>query len=272
LLNTYFSFSEVPIIVNNLSSFKPNIVTIAGSDPLSKSGIMADFKAGYDLDANIFNVISAINAQNNQKISNILYLDQKIIHDQLEAIFSENKIDIVKIGMVGNSDAVNEIIDFFTKKNIKKIYTEYKIIFDPVIKASNGFDLITDEAIQKIESELFPLCYLITPNIYELEILSGIKIINLEDIKKAVQKLKNLGAKNILVKGGHFQEKSDKVLSFLFLDNRIIKIRNKRLEKNLRGTGCMLSTAIAVFLGKNFDLVQSIRRANRYVYHKIKSG
>ena len=105
-----------------------------------------------------------------------------------------------------------------------------------------------------------------------MEILSGIKIINLEDIKKAVQKLKNLGAKNILVKGGHFQEKSDKVLSFLFLDNRIIKIRNKRLEKNLRGTGCMLSTAIAVFLGKNFDLVQSIRRANRYVYHKIKSG
>jgi len=245
-------------------SKKPNILTIAGSDPLSKSGIMADFGVGYDLGANIFNSITAINAQNNQEIRNILYLDRKIIKDQLEVIFSANKIDLVKIGMVGNSSSVKEIIDFLTTKNIK-------IIFDPVIKASNGYNLISSEAIAEIKLKLIANCYLVTPNIYELEILSGIKIKNFDDIAKAVKNLKNFGVSNILVKGGHFQEKSDKVLSFLFSDNKIIKLQNKRLNKNCRGTGCMLSTAIAIFLGNNYNLLDAVKKSNKYVYHKIKS-
>ena len=125
-------------------------------------------------------------------------------------------------------------------------------------------------AIPKIKSKLMPNCYLITPNIYELEILSDIKIKNLDDIKNAVSNLKNLGVRNILVKGGHFQENLNKVLSFLFCNNKIIKIQNKRLGKNCRGTGCMLSTAIAIFLAQNIDLISATRKANKYVYYKIK--
>ncbi|MDA7705176.1 hydroxymethylpyrimidine/phosphomethylpyrimidine kinase [Rickettsiales bacterium] len=243
---------------------KPNILSIAGSDPLSKSGIMADFKVGIDLSANIFNVITAINAQNNQKIVNICYLESKIIQDQLKVIFEQNKITMVKIGMVGDLQSIDIIINFLKDKNIK-------IIFDPVLKASNGYDLIPANAIDNLKQKLLPICHLLTPNINELEILSKIKINNLADIKKAVKILQNYGAQNILVKGGHFQEKSDKVNSFLFLEDQVTKIQNKRLDKKCRGTGCMLSTAIAIFLGADYNLIEAVKKANKYVYHKIKS-
>ena len=144
-------------------------------------------------------------------------------------------------------------------------------IFDPVLKASNGYDLIPQNAIDCLKEKIFPLSHLLTPNINEIEILSKRTIRNLKDIKKAVKILQNFGAKNILVKGGHFQEESNKVVSFLFLEDQIIKIQNKRLDKNCRGTGCMLSTAIAIFLGADYNLIESVKKANKYVYHKIKS-
>lgn len=241
-----------------------NILAIAGSDPLSKSGIMSDFKVAIELNANIFNVITAINAQNNKEIKNICYLEPKIIQNQLEVIFAEHKIDAVKIGMVGNKDAIDIIANFLANKNIP-------IIFDPVLQASNGYDLIPKNAINYLKEKLSPISYLLTPNIHELKILSQIKIKNLEDIKKAVTILQNTGIKNILVKGGHFQEKSCKVTSFLFLEDQIIKIQNNRLDKNCRATGCMLSTAIAIFLGADYNLMEAVKKGNKYVYHKIKS-
>jgi hydroxymethylpyrimidine/phosphomethylpyrimidine kinase len=242
-----------------------NILSIAGSDPISKSGIMADFRVGMELSANIFNVITAINAQNNSKIKNICYLEPKIIADQLEVIFLENKIDIVKIGMVGNFGTIEIISDFFQDKNIP-------IIFDPVITASNGYDLLPKNSIPKIQEKLFFLSYLITPNINELEILSESKINNFNDIKNAVKILQNFGVENILVKGGHFQENSDFVTSFLFENDKITEFKNARLNKNLRGTGCMLATAIAIFLARDYDLVESIEKGNRFIYNKIKES
>lgn len=244
---------------------KINILSIAGSDPISKSGIMADFRVGIELSVNIFNVITSINAQNNSKIENICYLDPQIIADQLQVIFAENKIDIVKIGMVGNVDAIDIISNFFQNKNIP-------IIFDPVITANSGYDLLPKNSIPKIKKKSLPISYLITPNINELEVLSGIKINGLNDIKNAVKILQNFGVKNILVKGGHFQENSDFVTSFLFESDKITEFKNKRLNKNLRGTGCMLATAIAIFLGKNYNLLESIEKGNRFIYNKIKGS
>lgn len=240
-----------------------NILSIAGSDPISKSGIMADFRVGMDLSVNIFNVITSINAQNDSKIENICYLDPCIIVDQLRVVFSENKIDIVKIGMVGNIDAIDIISNFFQGKNIP-------IIFDPVITASNGYDLLPKNSISKIKEKLLPISYLITPNINELEILSEIKINDLNDIKNAVKILQNFAVKNILVKGGHFQEDSDFVTSFLFENDKITEFKNVRLDKNLRGTGCMLATAIAIFLGRGYDLMEAVGESNRFIYNKIK--
>lgn len=245
-------------------SYKPNILSISGSDPMCKSGNMADFRVGIDLNSNIFNVITAINAQNYREIKSIYYLDSKIIKDQLEVIFTENNIDVVKIGMVGDENVIDIIVDFFSNKDIP-------LIFDPVLKASNGYDLIPQNTIDCLKEKIFPLSYLLTPNINEIEILSKRTIRNLKDIKKAVKILQNFGAKNILVKGGHFHEESNKVVSFLFLEDQIIKIQNKRLDKNCRGTGCMLSTAIAIFLGADYSLTESVKKANKYVYHKIKS-
>jgi hydroxymethylpyrimidine/phosphomethylpyrimidine kinase len=246
-------------------SSKPYILCIAGSDPISKSGIMADFRVGIDLNANIFNVISSVNAQNDKEIKNIHYLESKIIQDQLEVIFNQYKINIIKIGMVGNINSINIITNFFSNKKIP-------IIFDPVLQASNGYNLILQNDINNLKEQLLPICHLLTPNIRELEILSNSKIKNLEDIKKSVSIIQKYGLKNILVKGGHYQEESNKVTSFLFLEDQIITIKNKRLTKNCRGTGCMLSTAIAIFLGSNYNLTKSIRKANKYVYYKIKSS
>lgn len=246
---------------------KIKILSIAGSDPSTLAGIQGDIKTAQKLKAEIATVITSVTAQNSHKIHDTHHLPNNIIQKQIEAILEDGEFSFIKIGMVGNA---TEII----AQTLKEKAPNIPIILDPIIISTSGFELLSKSHLENFKKSLIPLCYLITPNIKEAEILSGIKINNFQDSKKAAKIIQNLGVKNVLITGGDFDLENQKISHFLLTEkNEEIVISSKRLfEKRIRGTGCRLSTSIAIFLNQNMNLEKAIKKANKFVFQSIKNG
>lgn len=245
------------------------ILIIAGSDPCGGAGIQADIKTATTLKTYSSSIITSLTAQNTQKVSAIFNPPISFLKKQLEAIFDDIKFDAIKIGMLANSQIINLIADFL-EKNAKKI----PIILDPVMVATSGDSLLEKSAIELLKSRLIKQSHLITPNIDEAEILANMKIKNLEDMKLAAKKIKKLGAKNILIKGGHLKLPKDKIINlFLSEHDDFYLISNKRLKiKNIHGTGCTLSSAITCYICKENSTLQAIKKANNYTFKAIEKN
>ncbi len=237
-----------------------NILTIAGSDSSSGAGIQADLKTISSLGGYGVCTITAITSQNSQGVIHTKVLPVDIVEKQLDAILSDIKIDVIKIGMLGSK----EIVSMLSHK-LKKL--TIPIVLDTVILSSSGYRLLENDALDLMKNELFPISSLITPNIKEAEMLSGLKIENKDDMRKAIQHIK---ADNILLKGGHL--KTD-ALDILFQRdyNSYEEFTAKRVVfDEVHGTGCTLSSAIATFLSKNYDLFRSVHLAKKYISGAIK--
>ena len=244
---------------------KSKILIIAGSDSSGGAGIQADIKTVTSLGSYAMTAITAVTSQNTTGVSSIIPIPAKNISKQIEFTSKDIKPDAIKIGMLHSPPVINSVLNSLNKIKIKKI------ILDPVMVAKGGAKLIDSKSIQILKNKMLKKVSLITPNIPEAEILSNTKILTIEDMIIAANKLLSLGAQNVLIKGGHMQSK---LVTDIFLNkNEIAKFLSKRHNtRNTHGTGCTLSSAIATFYSCGKTLKKSCEMAINYVNHAISSG
>ena len=220
---------------------KSKILIIAGSDSSGGAGIQADIKTVTSLGGYAMTAITAITAQNTTGVISVVPISPREIEKQILFTCLDKKTDAIKKGMLLSNLVINSVI-----KALKKIKIN-KIILDPVMVAKSGTKLIDYSAINTLKKNLIKKTFLITPNIPEAQILTKTNINNVDDMIKSAKILLDLGAKNVLIKGGH---KKSKLMEDVFLNKSDLQIfRNKKIiTKNTHGTGCTLSSAITTFI------------------------
>ena len=244
---------------------KSKVLIIAGSDSSGGAGIQADIKTVTTLGSYAMTAITAVTTQNTTGVKSIVSINPKEISKQILFTCKDIKPDVIKIGMLHSSNVIKSVIS-----SLNKIKTK-KIILDPVMFAKGGAKLISNKAIEILKSKLIKKVTLITPNIPEAEILTKTKIYSVEDMVDSAKILMSLGAKNVLIKGGHLKSK---IMQDIFLNkNEISVFKNKKIHtKNTHGTGCTLSSAIATYYSCGKTLKKSCEMAIKYVNHSIGTG
>jgi hydroxymethylpyrimidine/phosphomethylpyrimidine kinase len=245
-----------------------NVLTIAGSDSGGGAGIQADLKTISALGCYGTSVITAITAQNTLGVTAIHPVPPEIVEKQLQAVLSDIGADAVKIGMLHSE----EIIE--TVANALKTFGLQKIVLDPVMVATSGDKLIEDNTVDALVGNLFPLAEIITPNIPEAEILTGMKITTRDDMTGSALKLLENGSRSVLLKGGHLN--GDVLYDIYVHENEQNQIRifdNKYIHtNNVHGTGCTLSSAIASFMAQGVETEPAVEMAILYLQGAIKHG
>ncbi len=244
---------------------KPCVLTIAGSDSGAGAGIQSDIKTFLNHGVYGVSVITAITAQNKRGIQSSFELPAKIIKQQINSVLNDFKIKVIKTGMLSSDKVVNAVAD--SLKSFKG-----KLIIDPVLSSKNKFRMLNKKGIVLLKKSLMPRAFLITPNIPEAEILSGMKIKSLDDIEKSAMKLNLYGCKNILIKGGHLPAsiKLQRGTDFLFDGKRFYLFQSRWIEtKNTHGIGCTYSASISSNLSKGLSLNKSIISAKKYLEEKL---
>ncbi len=244
---------------------KSKVLIIAGSDSSGGAGIQADIKTVTSLGSYAMTAITAVTSQNTTGVRSIVAISPKEIRNQIEFTVKDIRPDTIKIGMLHSKEVILAV-----SKSLEKIKVR-KLVLDPVMVAKGGTKLINNAAIIFLKKKLMKKTLLITPNIPEAEILSRMKINSTKDMIKAGKILINLGAKNVLIKGGHLKSKK---MNDILVNKKIIKVFNSKKynSKNTHGTGCTLSSAIATHLSCGKDLIKSCELGIKYVNEAIKSN
>jgi len=252
--------------MKNNKNFK--ILIIAGSDSCGGAGIQADIKTATAHNTYSSTIITALTAQNTKKVEKIINVKKDFLIKQLDTVIKDIEFDAIKVGMLSSNQIINVVIDYF-KKDLKHI----PLILDPVMVATSGDILLEKKAISSLKN-LSSYAYLITPNIDEAEILGDAKIKDLNDMYIVAKKIKSLGCKNILIKGGHLKNSKNKIFNLLLDEkNNYHLFTNKKIKtSNIHGTGCSLSSAISCNIAKGMNILSAIKKANRYIYNSIKNS
>ena len=242
------------------SSTTPIVLTIAGSDSGGGAGIQADIKAISATGAYACSVITALTAQNTQGVTGIYSISGEFVEQQLDAVFSDLNVIAVKIGMLSDTDIIRSVA-----KKIKQYYPQYLVI-DPVMVATSGDLLLHSSAIDCLKAELLPLADVITPNLPEAAALIGCKVPQSEaEMTDMITELRQLGAKSVLLKGGHL-EQDENSTDLLILSDTVVRLSTPRIEtRNTHGTGCTLSSAIASYLAQGHELQIAVNLAKQYI-------
>ena len=232
-------------------------LTIAGSDSGGGAGIQADIKTMMANGVYAMSAITALTAQNTTKVADIMEVTPQFLAEQLDCIFTDIRPDAVKTGMVVSADLIRTIAGKLTE------YQAENIVVDPVMVSTSGARLISEEAIETLKEKLFPLATVITPNIPEAEVLTGMKIKSAEDMIKAAEQISKEYDCAVLCKGGHQLNDAN---DLLFANGSYHWFKGKRIDNpNTHGTGCTLSSAIASNLAKGYDLQTAVERAKEYI-------
>jgi len=238
------------------------ILTIAGSDSGGGAGIQADLKTITVLGGFGMSVITALTAQNTLGVHGIHDVPPEFIAAQFDAVAGDIGVDAAKTGMLASS----EIIRTVTGK--VRQYGIAKLVVDPVMVAKGGASLIREEAKTTLIAELIPLAFVLTPNIPEAEVLSGIRIVTLDDMKKAAWIIRGLGARHVVVKGGHL---IGDAVDLLYDGDEFREFASPRIATaDTHGTGCTYSAAIATALGFGKDVRTAVAEAKRYITAAVR--
>lgn len=233
-------------------------LTIAGSDCSGGAGIQADMKTMTMNGVYAMSAITALTAQNTTGVRAIQESTPDFLKQQLDAIFEDIYPDAVKIGMVASSELIRVIADKL------RYYDARNIVVDPVMVATSGSALMKNDAVQTLIEELLPLAILMTPNIPEAQVLSGLTIETKEDMVTAAKQIGDSYHCAVLLKGGHSINDAN---DLLYANGGSQWFEGKRIDNpNTHGTGCTLSSAIASNLAKGFTLAESVQRAKDYIY------
>ena len=240
-------------------------LTIAGSDSSGGAGIQADIKTMTANGVYAMSAITALTAQNTTGVTGIMEVTPKFLAEQLDSIFTDIYPDAVKTGMVSSSGLIETIADKLTEYNAKNI------VVDPVMIATSGARLISEDAISTLKNRLMPLATIITPNIPEAEVLSGMDIKTEADMEKAAEIICDTLGCAVLLKGGHQLNDANDLL--FQKEKEPVWFYGKRIDNpNTHGTGCTLSSAIASNLSKGIPLEKSIKNAKKYLTGALKKG
>lgn len=232
-------------------------LTIAGSDTIGGAGIQADIKTMTVNGVYAMSVITALTAQNTLGVTGIMEVTPEFLALELDAVFNDIFPDAVKIGMVSSEKLIEVIADRL------KQYKAKNIVVDPVMVATSGSKLIKSSAVNSLCLNLLPLATLVTPNIPEAEVLSGITVKTEKDMLTAAEIIHKKYKCNVLCKGGHL---ADSANDLLYTGNDCIWFKGKKINNpNTHGTGCTLSSAVASNLAKGLDLKTSIQCAKEYL-------
>lgn len=238
-----------------------HLLTIAGSDSCGGAGIQADLKTFSALGTYGMSVITAVTAQNTTGVSAIHEIPAVMVQAQMASIFEDIKVDAVKIGMVASADIVQAITAGLDK------YRPAHIVLDPVMLSKSGSQLLRPDARQALVSALLPCCTLLTPNLPEAAVISGIQVVKPSDMEAAARMIYDLGARRVLVKGGHLEGHS---LDILYDGVQFFYFEGPRVETNhTHGTGCTFSAAIAAYLARGLGYEQAVKQAKVYISSAI---
>lgn len=256
--------AELALIFNRKKGCpRGSVLTIAGSDSGGGAGIQADLKTITLLGSYGASVITALTAQNTLGVTGIHPVPAAFVAEQIDAVLADIPVDIVKTGMLFSAEIIRTVAErllFFRQK---------MLIVDPVMIAKGGADLIDHEAVAVMKEQLLPMTYLLTPNIPEAEALSGIRIATVEGMQEAAQLLHELGARNILIKGGH--SCGEESVDLLYDGRSFTRFAAPRIDSvNTHGTGCTLSSAIATFLAQGKPLPEAVRKAKAFITMAIR--
>ncbi len=232
-------------------------LTIAGSDTSGGAGIQADLKTMTMNGVFAMSALTALTAQNTVGVQGIFEVTPEFLGMQIDSVFTDIRPDAVKIGMVASAELISVIAEKLTA------YQAENIVVDPVMVATSGAKLISDDAVSALKEKLLPLAAVVTPNIPEAEVLSGMKIESPEDMVKAAEKISRDYHCAVLCKGGHSMNDAN---DLLYHDGTYQWFNGKRIDNpNTHGTGCTLSSAIAANLAKGHDLATAVERAKEYI-------
>ena len=232
-------------------------LTIAGSDCSGGAGIQADIKTMTMNGVYAMSAITAMTAQNTTGVKAIQESTPEFLKQQLDAVFEDIYPDAVKIGMVSSSELIRVIADRLA------YYGAGNIVVDPVMVASSGSALMKSEAVRALTEELLPVANLVTPNIPEAQVLSGMIIESKEDMITAAKQISDSCHCAVLLKGGHSINDAN---DLLYANGELVWFEGKRIDNpNTHGTGCTLSSAIASNLAKGFSIAESVKRAKDYI-------
>lgn len=239
-------------------------LTIAGSDCSGGAGIQADIKTMMACGVYAMSAITALTAQNTTGVYGVMEVSQEFLEKQLDCIFSDIYPDAVKIGMLSSGKIMKRVAE-----NLKK-HGAIHIVLDPVMVSTSGSRLMNEDAVEVMKDTLFPLAEIITPNIPETEVLTGMTIQTKKDMETAVQKIWKDCHCAVLCKGGHSVNDANDLLC---IEGEKIWIEGERIQNaNTHGTGCTLSSAIASNLALGYGLEQAVRNAKKYVSGALQAG
>ena len=242
----------------------PVVLTIAGFDPSSGAGITADIKTIAAHGCYGVAAITALTVQSTSGVKQVESADPKILRQTLEALIEDAKVSAVHIGMLGNAAVASEVADFLQRAELPNI------VVDPIVAATSGAKLLDDAGRKVVTERLMQLCTVVTPNAQEAAVLTGLEVISIDDMKLAATRLREMGARNAVVTGGHLDVAAD-LLSFGNGDTQTFK--SERLEFNFtHGTGCAFSCAIACHLAQGRPLAEAVLLSKAYVSAAIANG
>lgn len=240
------------------------ILTIAGSDSGGGAGIQADLKAITLLGGFGMSVVTALTAQNTLGVHGIHEIPPSFVEKQMEVVLSDIGADAIKTGMLAHSEIIRVVA-----RKIRQYGLKY-VVVDPVMVAKSGDSLLRKDAREALIRELIPLAWIVTPNLPEASVLAGFKVTSIEEMRKAARRIHRLGAKHVVVKGGHLKGRA---VDLLYDGKRFEEIVAPRIKtKNTHGTGCTFASAIATFLARGDTVYGAVQKAKTFITLAIQSG
>ncbi|MDI7276069.1 MAG: bifunctional hydroxymethylpyrimidine kinase/phosphomethylpyrimidine kinase [Anaerolineae bacterium] len=242
-------------------------LTIAGSDSGGGAGIQADLKTFSALGCYGMSVLTALTAQNTVAVTGIHPVPPQFIAQQIDAVMQDIGVDAVKIGMLHSSEVIRTVAERLAH------YRVGRIVVDPVMVAKSGAKLLQDEAVEALREVLLPLATVITPNLPEAAVLLERPISDLAEMQEACRALAELGPQAVYLKGGHLGGKQSPDVLYVREDRSLRVLKAPRVEtRNVHGTGCTLSSAIAAYLAQGYSVRQAVERAKAYMTAALRAG
>lgn len=236
-----------------------NILTIAGSDPSAHAGVQVDLQVIVERGHRACSVITAVTAQNDERVYSVNPVDTKILKDQLRAVLSSYEFDAIKVGLLVTNELSYQVYRILEEHQVKNV------VVDPIMRASSGSVLLENAAIPVLTGFLLPLARVVTPNLDEAETLSGMTVRDVDQMGEAARRIMNesSGLDSVLIKGGHL---SGHKLDILWDGSELYRFEaEQEFSGSPRGTGCILSTAIACALAEGADIREAVRSAKNYL-------
>ena len=253
--------------VTGMAPTPPIVMTIAGFDPSSGAGITADIKTIAAHECYGVCCITALTVQSTRGVRRVEGVDPKIIGETLQELVSDLAVDAVHIGMLGDAQVVAVVADFLEKARLPHV------VLDPILKSSSGADLLDAAGTRVLIKRLIPLAEVVTPNLDEAGVLTGIAVTNLDEMREAAARLHALGAANVVVTGGHLEKAID-LLSFATArgpEQEVFKADRQR-SNSTHGTGCAFATALACHLAHGRGLPEAVLLSKVYIAAAISNS